>query len=131
MDAPGRFGALFDRHATTLFRYLVRRVGPRAVTAAGVAADLAAGVGAGPLILMAVRLVANATVPSRQPDDGAPSISGSGRFAFWKPRTTEVGAHSSLWTVTSEAGEGPIVLAELGLVEQHEKAVLEVANRQC
>jgi RNA polymerase sigma-70 factor (ECF subfamily) len=25
---PGRFGALFDRHATTLFRYFVRRVGP-------------------------------------------------------------------------------------------------------
>src|SRR5215210_8575818 len=24
---PGRFGALFDRHATILFRYLVRRVG--------------------------------------------------------------------------------------------------------
>ena len=25
---PGRFGAIFDRHATVLFRYLVRRVGP-------------------------------------------------------------------------------------------------------
>ncbi|HTK16179.1 MAG TPA: RNA polymerase sigma factor [Acidimicrobiia bacterium] len=24
---PGRFGAIFDRHATTVFRYLVRRVG--------------------------------------------------------------------------------------------------------
>ncbi len=24
---PGRFGAIFDRHATILFRYLVRRVG--------------------------------------------------------------------------------------------------------
>jgi RNA polymerase sigma-70 factor (ECF subfamily) len=28
LDAPGAFGALFDRHATTLFRYFVRRVGP-------------------------------------------------------------------------------------------------------
>jgi RNA polymerase sigma-70 factor (ECF subfamily) len=28
LDAPERFGAVFDRHATTLFRYLVRRVGP-------------------------------------------------------------------------------------------------------
>ncbi len=28
LDAPGMFGALFDRHATTLFRYFVRRVGP-------------------------------------------------------------------------------------------------------
>jgi RNA polymerase sigma-70 factor (ECF subfamily) len=27
LDEPGRFGALFDRHATVLFRYLVRRVG--------------------------------------------------------------------------------------------------------
>jgi len=27
LDDPGRFGALFDRHATVLFRYLVRRVG--------------------------------------------------------------------------------------------------------
>ena len=28
LDAPARFGVLFDRHATVLFRYLVRRVGP-------------------------------------------------------------------------------------------------------
>ena len=28
LDAPDRFGALFDRHARVLFRYLVRRVGP-------------------------------------------------------------------------------------------------------
>jgi RNA polymerase sigma-70 factor (ECF subfamily) len=28
IDAPAQFGALFDRHATTLFRFLVRRVGP-------------------------------------------------------------------------------------------------------
>ncbi len=28
LDAPAHFGALFDRHATTVFRYLVRRVGP-------------------------------------------------------------------------------------------------------
>src|SRR5437763_9173128 len=28
LDAPARFGVLFDRHATILFRYLVRRVGP-------------------------------------------------------------------------------------------------------
>jgi RNA polymerase sigma factor (sigma-70 family) len=27
LEDPGRFGALFDRHATTVFRYLVRRVG--------------------------------------------------------------------------------------------------------
>ncbi len=27
LDDPGRFGALFDRHATVVFRYLVRRVG--------------------------------------------------------------------------------------------------------
>jgi RNA polymerase sigma-70 factor (ECF subfamily) len=27
LDEPGRFGALFDRHATVVFRYLVRRVG--------------------------------------------------------------------------------------------------------
>jgi RNA polymerase sigma factor (sigma-70 family) len=27
LDIPARFGALFDRHATVLFRYLVRRVG--------------------------------------------------------------------------------------------------------
>ena len=27
LDDPGRFGTLFDRHATVLFRYLVRRVG--------------------------------------------------------------------------------------------------------
>jgi RNA polymerase sigma factor (sigma-70 family) len=27
LDEPGRFGTLFDRHATVLFRYLVRRVG--------------------------------------------------------------------------------------------------------
>jgi RNA polymerase sigma-70 factor (ECF subfamily) len=27
LDVPARFGALFDRHATVLFRYLVRRVG--------------------------------------------------------------------------------------------------------
>jgi RNA polymerase sigma-70 factor, ECF subfamily len=27
LDEPSRFGALFDRHATVLFRYLVRRVG--------------------------------------------------------------------------------------------------------
>jgi RNA polymerase sigma-70 factor (ECF subfamily) len=27
LTEPGRFGALFDRHATVLFRYLVRRVG--------------------------------------------------------------------------------------------------------
>jgi RNA polymerase sigma-70 factor (ECF subfamily) len=27
LDEPDRFGAIFDRHATTLFRYLVRRVG--------------------------------------------------------------------------------------------------------
>src|ERR1044071_9597561 len=26
-DDPARFGALFDRHATVLYRYLVRRVG--------------------------------------------------------------------------------------------------------
>ena len=28
LDAPEAFGALFDRHARTLFRYLVRRLGP-------------------------------------------------------------------------------------------------------
>ncbi len=27
LDAPGRFGELFDRHATVVFRFLVRRVG--------------------------------------------------------------------------------------------------------
>ncbi|HYV59011.1 MAG TPA: RNA polymerase sigma factor [Acidimicrobiia bacterium] len=27
LPEPGRFGALFDRHATVVFRYLVRRVG--------------------------------------------------------------------------------------------------------
>ena len=27
LDEPGRFGALFDRHATVVFRFLVRRVG--------------------------------------------------------------------------------------------------------
>ena len=27
LDDPGRFGMLFDRHATVVFRYLVRRVG--------------------------------------------------------------------------------------------------------
>jgi RNA polymerase sigma factor (sigma-70 family) len=27
LDEPGRFGAIFDRHATVVFRYLVRRVG--------------------------------------------------------------------------------------------------------
>src|SRR5262245_51802857 len=27
LEEPARFGALFDRHATVLFRYLVRRVG--------------------------------------------------------------------------------------------------------
>ena len=27
LDEPGLFGALFDRHATVVFRYLVRRVG--------------------------------------------------------------------------------------------------------
>lgn len=27
-DSPAAFGDLFDRHATTMFRYLVRRVGP-------------------------------------------------------------------------------------------------------
>jgi RNA polymerase sigma factor (sigma-70 family) len=27
LDDPGRFGELFDRHATVVFRYLVRRVG--------------------------------------------------------------------------------------------------------
>jgi len=27
LDDPGRFGTLFDRHATVVFRYLVRRVG--------------------------------------------------------------------------------------------------------
>jgi RNA polymerase sigma-70 factor (ECF subfamily) len=30
MADPGRFGVLFDRHATVLLRYLVRRVGPDA-----------------------------------------------------------------------------------------------------
>jgi RNA polymerase sigma factor (sigma-70 family) len=28
LDQPGRFGPLFDRHATVLHRYLVRRIGP-------------------------------------------------------------------------------------------------------
>src|SRR5207248_8700149 len=28
LESPGSFGELFDRHATTLFRYFVRRVGP-------------------------------------------------------------------------------------------------------
>jgi RNA polymerase sigma factor (sigma-70 family) len=28
LDTPACFGALFDRHATVIFRYLVRRVGP-------------------------------------------------------------------------------------------------------
>jgi RNA polymerase sigma factor (sigma-70 family) len=28
LDAPAEFGVLFDRHATVLHRYLVRRVGP-------------------------------------------------------------------------------------------------------
>jgi RNA polymerase sigma factor (sigma-70 family) len=28
VESPGDFGELFDRHATTLFRYFVRRVGP-------------------------------------------------------------------------------------------------------
>ena len=28
LAAPEVFGALFDRHARTLFRYLVRRIGP-------------------------------------------------------------------------------------------------------
>src|SRR5438270_8281918 len=28
LDEPARFGVLFDRHGTVLFRYLVRRVGP-------------------------------------------------------------------------------------------------------
>ena len=28
LDAPAAFGALFDRHATTLYRFLVRRAGP-------------------------------------------------------------------------------------------------------
>src|SRR4051794_28341001 len=27
LDAPARFGEIFDRHATIVFRYLVRRVG--------------------------------------------------------------------------------------------------------
>ena len=27
LNEPSRFGVLFDRHATVLFRYLVRRVG--------------------------------------------------------------------------------------------------------
>src|SRR6187200_3335386 len=27
-ESPAAFGELFDRHATTLFRYFVRRVGP-------------------------------------------------------------------------------------------------------
>src|SRR5712691_7903088 len=27
LDEPGHFGTLFDRHATVVFRYLVRRVG--------------------------------------------------------------------------------------------------------
>jgi RNA polymerase sigma factor (sigma-70 family) len=28
LDSPAQFGAIFDRHATVLHRYLVRRVGP-------------------------------------------------------------------------------------------------------
>ena len=28
LDEPARFGVLFDRHATVLHRYLVRRIGP-------------------------------------------------------------------------------------------------------
>ena len=28
VGSPAAFGELFDRHATTLFRYFVRRVGP-------------------------------------------------------------------------------------------------------
>ncbi len=28
LASPAAFGEVFDRHATTLFRYLVRRVGP-------------------------------------------------------------------------------------------------------
>ena len=28
LDTPMRFGAIFDRHATVLLRYLVRRIGP-------------------------------------------------------------------------------------------------------
>jgi hypothetical protein len=28
LEVPSAFGLLFDRHATTLFRYFVRRVGP-------------------------------------------------------------------------------------------------------
>jgi RNA polymerase sigma-70 factor (ECF subfamily) len=28
LDVPARFGAIFDRHATVLHRYLVRRLGP-------------------------------------------------------------------------------------------------------
>jgi RNA polymerase sigma factor (sigma-70 family) len=28
LDEPVRFGAIFDRHATVLYRYLVRRIGP-------------------------------------------------------------------------------------------------------
>jgi RNA polymerase sigma-70 factor (ECF subfamily) len=28
VDAPERFGVLFDRHATAMYRYFVRRVGP-------------------------------------------------------------------------------------------------------
>jgi RNA polymerase sigma factor (sigma-70 family) len=28
IDEPGRFGAIFDRHATSLHRYVVRRLGP-------------------------------------------------------------------------------------------------------
>jgi hypothetical protein len=27
-ESPASFGELFDRHATTMFRYFVRRVGP-------------------------------------------------------------------------------------------------------
>src|SRR5579863_146060 len=33
LDEPGRFGQVFDRHATVLFRYLVRRVGVDAAEA--------------------------------------------------------------------------------------------------
>ena len=28
LESPASFGELFDRHATTMFRYFVRRVGP-------------------------------------------------------------------------------------------------------
>jgi RNA polymerase sigma factor (sigma-70 family) len=38
IDEPGRFGAIFDRHAAVLRRYLVRRVGPG--DAEGILADV-------------------------------------------------------------------------------------------